>query len=191
MKTLTRAIAFGFIFAPVLAEAHPGHSASGLTSGFAHPLTGWDHLLAMVAVGLWAAQLGGRARWQVPAAFVGVMILGGLAGMGGVVVPAVEQGIIASVLVFGVLIAAAVRLPVSASMAIVGVFAFFHGVAHGTEMPAGVNGLNYAAGFTLATALLHLGGLSLGMMGARAHQPRLVRAVGGAMAVCALLLGVS
>lgn len=145
----------------------------------------------MLAVGLWAGQLGGRARWQVPAAFVGVMILGGLVGMTGVAVPAVEVGIVASVLVLGALIAAAVRLPVIASMALVGAFAFFHGVAHGAEMPADATGLSYATGFTIATALLHLAGLGLGIIAAQVRQPRFVRFAGGAIAACALVLALA
>jgi urease accessory protein len=191
MKTLTRVTAFGFLLMPALAHAHPGHATSGLTHGFSHPISGLDHLLAMLAVGLWAGQLGGRVRWQVPAAFLGVMILGGMLGMAGIPVPAVEQGILASVLVLGVLIAAAVRLPLAASMAIVGVFAFFHGVAHGAEMPADAAGLSYAAGFTFATAVIHLAGLRLGSMAGMSHQLRFVRLAGGAIAACALLLAIS
>jgi urease accessory protein len=156
---------------PALAQAHPGHDGHELTwdfsSGFAHPLSGWDHLLAMIAVGLWAAQLGGRARWLVPAAFLGVMTLGATLGRTGLIFPGVEQGIAASVLVLGLLIAAAVRLPVVAGMALVGVFAIFHGFAHGAEMPATAGGLLYGAGFVVATALLHAIGVSLGVLAAR------------------------
>ncbi len=190
MKTLTRAIACGFLFAPTLAHAHPGHAVSGLTHGFSHPLSGLDHLLAMLAVGLWAGQLGGRARWQVPAAFLGVMILGGMLGMVGVSIPALEQGILTSVLVLGVLIAAAVRLPAEGSVAIVSAFALFHGIAHGGEMPGGVSGLGYAGGFALATALLHLVGLGLGLIAVEVRQTRYVRFAGGAIAIFALVFGV-
>src|SRR4051794_1932194 len=90
--------------APVLAHAHPGHGDTGLMQGFTHPLTGFDHLLAMLAVGLWAVQLGGRALWRVPATFAGVMMLGGVLGMNGLPVPAAEQGILASVLILGILV---------------------------------------------------------------------------------------
>jgi urease accessory protein len=190
MKTLTRAIAFGFLLTPVLAHAHPGHGSGSLADGFAHPVSGLDHLLAMLAVGLWAWQLGGRARWQVPAAFLGVMILGAGIGMTGISIPAVETGIGASVLVLGVLIAAAIRLPNAISMAIVGAFALFHGIAHGTEMPVGAAGLAYAGGFTIATALLHLAGLGVGMLATEIRQPRLIRAAGGAIGLCALLLAI-
>jgi urease accessory protein len=190
MKTLTRAIASGLLLVPALAHAHPGHGTSGLEHGFVHPISGLDHLLAMIAVGLWAGQLGGRARWQVPAAFLGVMILGCMLGMAGVAVPAVEQGIVASVLILGVLIAAAVRLPAIASIAIVAGFAFFHGAAHGTEMPANATGLGYAGGFTIATGLLHAAGLGLGMIGSKLRQPRFVRLAGGVIALCAIVLAI-
>jgi urease accessory protein len=191
MKTLTRAIAVGFLLVPVLAHAHPGHGTGGIVHGLSHPISGLDHLLAMLAVGLWAGQLGGRARWQVPAAFLGVMIFGGLLGMSGAAIPGIEQGILASVLVLGVLIAAAVRLPVFASMTIVGAFALFHGVSHGTEMPADASGLSCAAGFTITTALLHLAGLGVGMIKAGAHQHQFVRMAGGGIAVYALFLAIA
>jgi len=153
------------------AQAHPGHEGDDFTwdfsGGFAHPLSGWDHLLAMIAVGLWAAQLGGRARWLVPLAFVGMMALGAALGQAGLMFPGIEQGIAASVFVLGLLIAAAVRLPVSAGMALVGAFAIFHGLAHGAEMPASAGGLSYGAGFIAATVLLHAAGVGLGMIAAR------------------------
>lgn len=173
MKLLSRFARMGglLLVLPALAQAHPGHDGHDLTwdfsGGFAHPLSGWDHLLAMVAVGLWAAQLGGRARWLVPAAFVSVMTLGAVIGHAGVMFPGIEQGIAASVFVLGLLIAAAVRLPVSAGMALVGVFAIFHGIAHGAEMPATAGGLSYGAGFIAATALLHAAGVGLGIVAAR------------------------
>ena len=173
MNRLTRNAQMGAILLalPALAQAHPGHDGHDLTwdfsSGFAHPLSGWDHLLAMIAVGLWAAQLGGRARWLVPAAFVSVMTLGATLGRTGIIFPGVEQGIAASVLVLGLLIATAVRLPVTAGMALVGVFAIFHGFAHGAEMPATAGGLLYGAGFIAATALLHAAGVGLGVFAAR------------------------
>jgi urease accessory protein len=190
MKTLTRVIAFGLLLTPALAHAHPGHGSSSLAHGFSHPIVGWDHLLAMIAVGLWAAQLGGRVRWQMPAVFLGIMMLGGLLGMTGVSVPAVEQAIVASVLILGVLIGAAVRLPATASVTIVAMFALFHGLAHGAEMPGDASGLSYAGGFTTATALLHLAGLGLGMIAAKTRQSGYVRLAGGAFAVCAVLLAV-
>jgi urease accessory protein len=150
---------------PALAEAHPFHgAANGFAGGLGHPLSGLDHILAMVAVGLWAAQLGGCSRWTVPAAFVSLMVVGGALGMAGVHIPAVESGIAASVLVLGVMIAVAVRLPMFAGMALVGLFAIFHGHAHGTETPAAASGFTYAAGFVLATIFLHACGIGLGML---------------------------
>lgn len=176
---------------PVLAHAHPGHDGHELTwdfnGGFAHPLSGWDHILAMVAVGLWAAQLGGRARWLVPSAFVSVMVIGAVFGHAGAVIPGVEQGIAASVLVLGLLIAAAIRLPLPAGMGLVGVFALFHGVAHGAEMPATAGGLSYGAGFVAATILLHVAGVGFGMLAARTSA-KAARLAGWAIAGCGVAL---
>lgn len=144
------------------AAAHPGHGG-GLADGFAHPFSGLDHVLAMVAVGLWAAQLGGRATWLVPASFVGMMTVGGALGMAGIALPAVELGILASVLALGGMVALSVRLPVGLGMALVGVFALCHGHAHGSEMPLTAGAGAYALGFVAATAALHGLGLALGL----------------------------
>lgn len=170
---------------PSLAHAHIGAGHThGVISGVAHPFSGLDHLLAMVAVGLWAAQQGGRALWAVPASFVAVMLLGGVLAMSGIAVPFVEQGILVSVLLLGLLIAVAARLPLALSMTIVGAFALFHGHAHGTETPLEVSGLAYGAGFVIATAFLHACGLALGTMVKRETDPVLLRAVGVAIVVC-------
>jgi urease accessory protein len=126
-----------------------------------HPILGWDHLLAMVAVGLWAAQRGGRAVWILPVSFVGVMALGGIMGTSGIDLPGVETGILASVLVLGILIAAAARFPIAIGAAVVAIFALFHGHAHGTEMPQTSLGIAYSIGFCTATALLHASGIAL------------------------------
>ena len=148
------------LFLPALAHAHTGlGQAHGFLPGLAHPVLGLDQLCAMIAVGLWAVQRGGCARWLVPLTFVGVMALGEMLGMAAVSLPFAERGIAASVLVLGVLIAAAVRLPVAVSAAIVGMCALFHGHAHGAEMPENASGLLYGLGFTAATAGLHLGWL--------------------------------
>ena len=156
---------FGAISTPFLAGAHPalaGHT-HGLVNGLLHPLTGWDHMLAMTAVGFLAARSGPRATWLLPLTFVSMMILGGLCGMSaGAGVPLVEQGIAASVLILGVLIAAPMRLPAVAGAWLVGLFALFHGYAHGAEMPASASGWLYGAGFVAATAGLHLFGHGLG-----------------------------
>jgi len=174
--------------APVLAHATPGHDASGFSAGVSHPIHGLDHLLAMLAVGLWAAQLGGRAKWLVPASFVGIMALGGALGMAGMPMPFAEQGIFASVLILGVLIAAAARLPLGASVAMVGLFALCHGRAHGLAMPATASGFAYGNGFVIATALLHAAGIGLGLamqQHARAHW---LRATGVAICAASALL---
>ncbi len=145
------------------ALAHPGHEhGGGLAAGFSHPLLGADHLLAMLAVGVWAWQLGGRARWAVPLSFVTLMAGAAALGAAGVALPMVESGIAASLLVLGLLIAGAVHVSPAMGAAIVAVFAIFHGHAHGTEMPGFAHAWQYGAGFLLATAALHGAGLLLG-----------------------------
>jgi urease accessory protein len=179
-----------FALAPVIAQAHPGHGpANSFSSGFSHPLRGFDHILAMVAVGLWAAQMGKRALWAVPAAFVSLMMVGGALGMMGVQLPMVEAGILASVLVLGMMIAIAARLPLAVSMAIVGVFALFHGHAHGTEIPAAATGMGYALGFVVSTILLHVFGIGLGMAAQKRFVgPYALRIAGAAIVVGGLWL---
>ena len=153
------------LFLPAMAWAHADHAtAAGFLSGITHPLSGLDHLLAMLAVGIWASQCGGRALWAWPVAFVALMSAGSLSAISGVTHPYIEQGIVASLLVFGLLIAAAIRLPLLAGAWIVSVFALFHGAAHGVEMPAG-NPLLYMAGFALSTAALHATGIGAGLLG--------------------------
>lgn len=150
---------------PTAAFAHPGGGdAHGFVHGFAHPFGGLDHVLAMITVGLFAYQLGGRALWLVPASFVLAMTAGGALGLAGIPVPFVEAGIAASVLVLGAIVALGVRAPVAVAMALVAAFAVFHGHAHGTEMPLDTTVAPYAAGFVLATALLHAAGVTLGLM---------------------------
>lgn len=145
---------------PSLVQAHTGSNAmSGWYNGFNHPLHGWDHLLTMLTVGVWSAQLGGRAVWQLPLAFIGVMGLGGLTGMMGVSVPGVEMMILLSVIVFGVLVVRTIRFKAAASVLIVVFFAFFHGYAHGREMPTSASLLSFALGFMLATLLLQGAGI--------------------------------
>lgn len=176
---------------PSLSHAHPGHDAGGFIHGVEHPPGGLDHILAMIAVGLWAVQLGGRAFYLVPLSFVGAMAAGGVLGMAGVPVPFVEQGIMTSILILGLLIAAAVRVPLWAGILLLGSFAVFHGYAHGAEMPGNASGLAYAAGFVLATAALHLAGMGLGMALGRLARLKLVRVAGLAIAAAGLFLAVS
>jgi urease accessory protein len=177
---------------PSLAHVHAGaRHTGGLLHGFAHPFGGLDHLCAMLAVGLWAAQRGGRAAWLVPLTFVGVMALGGFLGVAGVSLPLVEAGIVGSLLVFGVLIAAAVRLPLAASTVLVGAFALFHGHAHGAEMPANTSGLAYGLGFVLATALLHAFGYAFAHGVRRVEPLPVVRYAGAAIALCGVYLALA
>jgi urease accessory protein len=179
-----------FVVAPAIALAHPGHGdTSALMHGFAHPITGIDHVLAMVAVGLFAAQLGGRAIWLVPLGFLGVMAAAGALGMAGLRLPFAETGIALSVIVLGLAVAFRLSLPVLAAMALVGFFALFHGHAHGAEMPAAASGIPYAVGFVGATAMLHAIGVGVGLLAGRAGETlsrRLVQAGGGAMAMFGL-----
>jgi len=182
--------ALAVLLLPAAAWAHPGipGHTHGFVNGLAHPLTGLDHLCAMVAVGLWAAQRGGRALWLMPLAFVSVMAAGGVLGMAAVPMPFVEPAILASVLVLGLLVAASVRLPLAAGAALVGWFALFHGYAHGAEMPRSASGLAYGLGFVAATAGLHFLGIGLGLLAQRLGSARMVRWAGGAIAACGVFL---
>jgi urease accessory protein len=190
LTTLRAVAALGAILAPTAAFAHAGHdSAVGFVQGFVHPVSGLDHVLAMIAVGLFAANLGGRALWAVPLSFVAVMALGGALGVAGIAVPFVEAGIAVSVFVLGLAVALRWRWSVTGAMALVGGFAVFHGHAHGAEMPVDAAGLAYGIGFVLATAILHAMGLGLGLGTARfgsKHAPRAIRFGGAAMAVAGL-----
>jgi urease accessory protein len=177
---------------PSVASAHVGAGeTSGLAHGFWHPLGGLDHVLAMVAVGMLAANLGGRALWAVPLTFVAVMAVGGALGIHKVEIPFVEAGIAFSVAVLGLIVALRPQWPVAAAMALVGVFAIFHGYAHGEEMSAGSSGAAYAAGFMTATALLHLAGVGIQRVGSL-YWARTAQFAGLAMALAggALLTGV-
>lgn len=151
----------GLFGLPALAMAHPGHGADGWMAGVTHPLTGWDHLLAMLSVGLWAATFQGKARWLIPASFVCMMIIGFGLGVQGISVPMLEQGIAVSVLVLGLAAAYAKCIKTSLGMLLVGGFALFHGMAHGIEMH-GNHALAFACGFVVATVALHLAGFMLG-----------------------------
>jgi urease accessory protein len=162
-RTALRIAAALLALAPTVAFAHPGHDGASLISGFLHPLGGFDHIIAMVAVGLLAARLGGRALWLVPASFVAAMAVAGLAGSAGIGLPYVETGIAVSVVVLGAIVAFGVAMPVAAAMGLVAFFAVFHGYAHGIEMPETVSGLAYGLGFIAATALLHAIGIGLGL----------------------------
>ena len=178
------------------AFAHTGHGdTSGFVHGFMHPLGGLDHVLVMAAVGVYAAMIGGRALWLMPLTFVGMMALGGAMGASGIVDPFVEVGIAMSVIVLGLAVALRVNLPTITAIALIGLFAIFHGHAHGAEMPQDVSGYTYAAGFMLATVLVHGAGIGLGLLAGRLAARggwRVAQAAGGAMALAgvAILMGV-
>lgn len=175
-------IATTLLLSPALAFAHPGHDHAGVMSGLAHPLFGLDHLLAMVAVGLWAAQQTGKARWALPLTFVATMLLGGLAGFAGIEMPLMETGIAGSVLALGLLVALAIRPPLVVAAALTALFAASHGVAHGLELPALSSPWGYAAGFVAATAALHAAGYAVARSLPQAAAP-LVRIAGVASAL--------
>ncbi len=150
--------------AAVPAFAHGGGDvAAGFAGGFAHPLFGPDHVAAMVAVGLWGAMLGPPAVWFLPVAFPLVMACGGMLGIAGVPLPRVEVGIAVSAMLLGLMVAFAVRAPLAVAIAMVAAFAIFHGHAHGVELPPGADAIAFSAGFVVATGLLHVGGIGLGL----------------------------
>ena len=175
------------------AMAHTDTSAGGFVSGFKHPVAGWDHVVAMVAVGLWGAFLGKPAIWMLPVVFPLVMALGGALGVLGVPVPIVEAGIALSGVVLGLLIAFAVRAPLWAAAVIVGLFAVFHGHAHGTELPEAANPFAYGIGFVIATGMLHLAGIALGLLVGSQAGRVVVRGAGAVIAAAgaAFLFGVA
>lgn len=167
------------------------YGGGGILSGFLHPLLGLDHLLAMLAVGLLSAQIGGRAIWTVPATFVGVMAVGALAGLFGLSLPLVEYGITGSVLILGIAILFGNSIPEWAAMIVVALFALFHGHAHGTELPSITNTVGliiaYVLGFLIATAGLHVVGALIGLMANRSKRGPILMRVGG---VAIALMGV-
>lgn len=165
-------LALAIVLAPTAVFAHSGPgNTHAFSQGLLHPIGGLDHVLAMVLVGVFASQLGGRALWFVPASFVTVMAAGGAFAMAGGTVPHLEMGITLSIVVLGTVIALAVKAPLVLAMGVVGFFAIFHGHAHGTETPADIGGIAYAAGFVGTTALLHGAGLSLGVLMGRGDGP--------------------
>lgn len=185
---------------PSFAYAHVGvGEVNGFMHGLTHPTSGLDHVCAMLAVGLWAAQMDGRSVWAVPLTFVCVMALGGALSMLGIGLPFVKTGIVLSVLLLGILIAAAVRLPLWLSSGMVGLFALWHGHAHGTEMPEMASGIDYALGFLLATALLHAAGIAFGlgvqrmsfMSRVEGVRERMIHFAGACIALCGVYLAVA
>jgi urease accessory protein len=166
------------------AYAHVGQGqAKGLLNGLRHPISGADHVLAMIAVGLWGAQLGKPAIWLLPVTFPMVMAFGGFLGLVGIPLPGIEVGIALSALLLGTMVAREVKPPMWAAAALVGFFAIFHGHAHGTELPAGQNGLTYSIGFVIATGCLHGVGIAIGEVRRLRGGRTLLRAAGAAVAL--------
>ncbi len=187
VSTLLAAIAIAGISTAAFstaAWAHPGHGG-GLTSGFAHPFTGLDHLLAMIAVGLWASQLGRPAMWTLPVVFPAMMALGAALGTGGVVLPWIEAGILVSVVVLGAAVALQVQAPLAIGAVLVAAFAVLHGYVHGAELPSDGSAWLYGIGFVAATLILHAIGLAAGIV---TQRPLLMRTAGGAIAATGLVL---
>jgi urease accessory protein len=172
------------------AFAHPGHNVSGLAAGLMHPFSGLDHLLAMVAVGLWAAQGGGRKVWLLPATFMTMLVVGAGIAMQWLSLPMVETGIATSVLALGLLIALSLQFPVALSVAVTALFGLLHGYAHGLELPASAAPVEYALGFLAATASLHLSGIAVGVT-TRKRYALLSRLLGSAIALSGACLLVS
>ena len=175
------------------ALAHSGQGASGLYAGIMHPLTGLDHVVAMVAVGLWGGILGRPALWQLPVAFPVFMAIAGAFGVAGLPLPGVEVGIALSGIVLGAMVLFAVQVPVWTAMTLVAVFALFHGHAHGAELPAAADPMAYALGFVLTTGMLHLSGIAIGALGRWPVGRVVVRVSGAAIALAggAFLTGIA
>jgi len=186
---LAALVAFALTGFSSAALAHVGdHSHMSFAEGLAHPFTGLDHMLAMVAVGLWASQLGRPALWLLPAVFPLVMAIGAASGMSGRELPWLEIGVAGSVLVLGVAIALALRPSLVLSATLVAGFALLHGYSHGVELPADVSGLTFAVGFIVATLVLHAIGIGLGLLANRVPVRYLARSAGAAIAAAGLVL---
>ena len=182
------ALLAAFALAAPLAQAHEGAGlAGGFMSGFAHPLLGWDHVVAMLAVGLWGAFLGAPALWLLPVVFPLVMAAGGALGVLGVPLPAVEIGIAVSAIALGGVVAGALRPPLWVAALLVALFAVFHGHAHGTELPQAASPLAYSLGFVVATGLLHLTGIALGLLTRWPAGRIAVRGMGAGIALLGVL----
>lgn len=174
------------VLAP-FALAHNGrHDVSGMAAGLVHPFTGWDHVLAMVAVGLWATQLGGKAKRIVPLVFVGAMAIGGMMAAAEMTLQLAEQGVLVSVLVFGLLVGASLRLPLAAAATVAAVFALLHGYAHVEELPPRESVLAFSCGFMVSTGILLATGLGMGNLLQRVKWPMMVRVCGGVVAMGAI-----
>ena len=179
------------LFLSTIAQAH-AINGTGFLAGLAHPVLGFDHFLAMVSVGIWSAQLGGRAIWSVPATFVSFMIIGAILGIIGVDVPLVEVGIAVSVMLMGIAVATEKYISTTVGFIFVAIFGIFHGHAHGVEMPTITNPYLYAVGFVLGTSLIHLLGVFLGVMAQKtAKSATILRYIGAGIAGIGLHIFIS
>lgn len=185
-RSLAAAAVLALFASAAWAHADAADTTGGFLAGFLHPLLGWDHVVAMVAVGLWGAFLGMPAIWVLPVVFPLVMAFGGVLGVVGVPIPAVETGIALSAIVLGAMVAMAARPPLAFAAVIVGAFAIFHGHAHGTELPAATNPLVFSLGFMLATGLLHACGIAFGLLVKWPAGRIAVRALGGLIVLVGL-----
>jgi urease accessory protein len=172
---------------PDVVAAHEGGSAVGLLNGLKHPVSGLDHVLAMVAVGLWGAQLGKPEVWVLPVVFPMVMALGGMLGLLGVPIPGVEIGIALSAIVLGVMVLGEVDPPLVVTACVVGLFAIFHGHAHGAELPEGASGVTYSLGFVIATGLLHAVGIAIGEIHRWPAGQKALRVAGAGVAAAGVM----
>ena len=192
MKRYMQLASLALCLAPTAALAHTGiGNTSGFMHGFMHPLSGLDHQLAMILVGLFAYQLGGRALWLIPLTFVSLMVVGGFLGATAVPIASVDVCIALSVIVLGIFVAFGVKAPVAVAMAVVGLFAIFHGHAHGSEMPLDAAGVECGTGFMMATAVLHAVGIGIGFligMAGWTYDKTICRAVGGFASIAGLIL---
>ncbi len=182
LRTISMAWLLALVALPALAHVQEGQAAGFLT-GLAHPVSGLDHVLAMIAVGLWGAQLGAPALWLLPVTFPLVMAFGGLLGLLGIPRPGVEVGIALSALALGLAVATSWRPPLAVAALLVAAFAVFHGHAHGTELPEGQSGLTYSIGFVVATGLLHLAGIGIGVIHRWPAGQRVLRVLGAGVAI--------
>ena len=181
MRRLAAAAIVLLVASPAWAHAQQGQAA-GFLSGVRHPVSGLDHVLAMIAVGLWGAQLGAPAIWLLPVTFPLVMAIGGFLGLVGVPIPGVEVGVALSAILLGAMVAREARPPLAAAAAMVGFFAIFHGHAHGTELPPGQSGLLYSVGFVIATGCLHAIGIGVGLIHRWSWGRTALRAAGAGVA---------
>jgi urease accessory protein len=190
MRRGAHLVALALFFVAFAAQAHTGQpgGTSGFLSGILHPLTGIDHLLAMLAVGMWGAQLGMPALWVLPVAFPMVMALGGALGIVGLPLPGAEPAIVLSVVMLGTVIAFGRRPPLLFAAVLVSFFAIFHGYAHGRELPEQASAIAYSTGFVLATGCIHLTGIGIGTVTKLPHGTQLLRAGGGAISLAGCVL---